>query len=179
MALKSTIFKAELSISDMDRQYYASHSFVLARHPSETDERMMVRVLAFAMHAAERLEITRGLSTPDEPDLWMKSLSGEIELWIDLGLPDERRMRKACNRATRVVVLSYGGRAADLWREQIGERWNRFDNLSVVNIKPETTQDLASLVMRSMQLQCSIDGGHVWLSSDDANVEVVPDIWKR
>jgi uncharacterized protein YaeQ len=179
MALKATIFKADLSISDMDRQYYASHSLVLARHPSETDRRLMVRVLAFAIYADDRLSFTRGVSTPEEPDLWRKSLSDEIELWIDLGQPDERRIRKACNQASQVVVFSYSGRQADAWLEHFGNRLNRFDNLTLINVTAEDTDRLESLVGRNMQLQCSIDGGHVWFSSDDASVEINPVIWKR
>ncbi len=179
MALKSTVFKATLSLSDMDRQYYETHPLVLARHPSETDERMMLRVLAFAMYADERLEFTGGLSTPDVPDLWAKSFSDEIDLWIDLGLPSERRIRKACNRAGRVVVVSYGGRQADVWREQLGQGLTRFENLTVVNITEEDCRGLESLVARTMQLQCSIDGGQIWFSSDSSSVEVSPVFWKR
>src|SRR5690242_18259904 len=104
MALKATIFKADLNIADMDRDYYGDHALTIARHPSETDERMMVRVFAFARHAHERLQFTKGLSADDEPDLWQKSLSDEIELWIDVGQPDEKRVRKACNRSQRVAL---------------------------------------------------------------------------
>src|SRR5512147_3279852 len=106
MALKSTIFKAELQISDMDRNYYGSHSLTIARHPSETDERMMVRLLAFALHANEGLAFGRGLSTDDEPDLWQRDLTGAIRLWIDVGLPDEKLLRRACGRADEVVVYA-------------------------------------------------------------------------
>ena len=103
MALKATIFKADLQIADMDRSYYANHALTIARHPSETDERMMVRVLAFALNAHERLEFGKGLSSDDAPDLWLKDLTGAIECWIDVGLPDERRGRGACGRAGRVA----------------------------------------------------------------------------
>src|SRR5690349_13995108 len=99
MALKSIIYKAELHVSDMDRNYFGQHSLTVAKHPSETEERMMVRVLAFACHAAERLEFGRGLSADDEPDLWQKDLTGSIQLWIDVGLPDEKLLRKACGRS--------------------------------------------------------------------------------
>src|SRR5262244_3039128 len=110
MALKSTIFKAQLQVSDLDRNHFATHSLTLARHPSETDERMMVRLLAFALNADERLEFGRGLSAEDEADL-----TGAIDAWIDVGLPDERRLRKAAGRAKQVKVYTYGGRAAELW----------------------------------------------------------------
>src|SRR6185436_7958792 len=117
MALKATIFKVELSVADIDRGYYADHALTIARHPSETDERMMVRILAFALRAQERLEFGRGLSSEDEPDLVERDLTGAIERWIDVGLPDEREVRKACGRARHVDVIAYGGRAVDLWWE--------------------------------------------------------------
>ncbi|MEO7259228.1 MAG: YaeQ family protein, partial [Luteimonas sp.] len=118
MALKATVVKVELQVSDMDRHYYATHMLTLAQHPSETDERLMVRLLAFALHADERLEFGRGLSNEEEPDLWRRSYTGEIEQWIDLGQPDESRIKKACGRAQEVIVVNYSGRSADLW-------WNR------------------------------------------------------
>ena len=118
MALKSTVVKAELQVSDLDRHYYATHNLTVAQHPSETDERLMVRLLAFALFAEERLEFGRGLSQDDEPDLWLKELTGEIDLWIDLGQPEEARIRKACGRARRAVVVTYSGRSADIWWEK-------------------------------------------------------------
>ena len=118
MATKSTVFKADLQITDLDRGYYQGHSLTLARHPSETDERLMVRLLVFARHAHERLGFSRGLSTPDEPALWQKSLSGEIETWIELGQPDEKRIRKASGQAQQVYIYTYSGNSADLWWEQ-------------------------------------------------------------
>ena len=115
MAQKSTICKAELTIADIDRGYYRDHALTIARHPSETDERMMVRVLAFALHADDVLAFGRGLSADDEPALWRRDLTGAIEQWIDVGLPDERDVRKACGRAQEVSIVAYGGRAVDLW----------------------------------------------------------------
>jgi uncharacterized protein YaeQ len=119
MALKSTICKAELAVADIERGYYGNHAVTLARHPSETDERMMVRLLAFALHADDALAFGRGLSADGEPDLWQRDLTGTIEQWIDVGLPDEREVRKACGRAREVHVLAYGGRAVDLWWQRI------------------------------------------------------------
>ncbi len=129
MALKSTIFKVELSVADIDRGYYGDHALTIARHPSETDERMMVRLLAFALHADAALAFGRGLSTEDEPDLWQRDLTGTIERWIDVGLPDERDLRRACGRAREVSVLAYGGRAVELWWEGVRERLARQDRL--------------------------------------------------
>ena len=112
MAIKATICKANLQIADMERHYYQDHALTLARHPSETDERMMVRLLAFALHAHEYLEFGQGMTADDEADVWQKDLTGAIELWIDVGLPDEKLIRKACGRANQVVVYCYGGGTA-------------------------------------------------------------------
>ncbi len=174
MALTATIFKANLQISDMDRHYYADHHLTLARHPSETDERMMVRLLAFALHADERLSFTKGLCVDDEPDLWQKSLSNEIELWVDVGLPDEKRVRKACNRAMQVCLYLYGGRNAELWWNKNSASLQRFRNLTVIEIAETSSQQLAKLVQRSMQLQCTLQDGEIWLSCDDQTLTLVP-----
>jgi uncharacterized protein YaeQ len=177
MALKATIFKADLQISDMDRSYFHEHALTIARHPSENDERMMVRVLAFALYADETLMFGKGLSADDEPDLWQKDLTGAIELWIDVGLPDEKRIRKACGRAAQVVVVSYGGRGAELWWAQAGAALERCRNLTVINLPQAATQEVAGLVklsQRTMQLQCLIQEEHLWLTSGEARVEVLP-----
>ena len=144
----------------------------LAQHPSETEERLMVRLLTFALHAHAELVFGKGLSTGDEPDLWLKDLSGNIELWLDVGLPDARRLRKACGRARRVVIYSYGGRGADLWWEQNRNALERLKNLSVYNLPADTTLSLASLAQRNMQLQCTIQDGDVWLADNDDRVEL-------
>lgn len=174
MALKATIFKAELQVSDMDRHYYASHSLTLARHPSETDERMMVRLLAFALYADERLEFGRGLSAEDEPALWNRDLTGEIKLWIDVGLPDEKDLRRACGKARQVVVLSYGGAGADIWwgKQQAG--LSRLQNLAVWKLPLDATKALAALADRSMNLQCNIQDGQAWFMSDTESVQISP-----
>ena len=178
MALTATIFKANLQVSDMDRHYYADHQLTLARHPSETDERMMMRLLAFALHAHERLSFTKGLCADEEPDLWDKSLSDEIELWVDVGLPDERRVRKACSRAINVCLYLYGGRNADLWWQRNAAKLQRFNNLTVIEIPEETSKALASLSQRSMQVQCTVQDGEAWLSCGDQTLTVTPLIRK-
>jgi uncharacterized protein YaeQ len=172
MALTATIFKAHLQISDLDRPYYGDHQLTLARHPSETEERMMVRLLAFALHADENLNFTKGLCVDEEPDLWLKSLTGEIELWIDVGLPDERRVRKACNRAAQVCLYIYGGRAAGLWWQRNADKLQRFSNLRVIELPEEQSKGLASLVQRSMALQCTIQDGEIWLSCGDRSLSI-------
>ncbi|MGC2457962.1 MAG: YaeQ family protein [Gallionellaceae bacterium] len=172
MAVKATIFKADLQIADMERNYYADHSLTLARHPSETDERMMVRLLAFALHAHEQLAFGKGLSADDEPALWRRDLTGAVELWIDVGLPAEKLIRKACGRADQVVVYAYGGRTAGIWFEQNRSQFERLDNLTIIDLPPESTRDLAKLAQRTMRLQCTIQDGQVWLSDGAQSVQV-------
>lgn len=160
----------------MDRNYYQDHALTIARHPSETDERMMVRVLAFALYAHEALIFGKGLSADDEPDLWQKDLTGAIELWIDVGLPDEKRIRKACGRAAQVVIVAYGGRGAELWWAPIAKLLERFNNLTVLSLPVATSQALADLVkqQRTMQLQCLIQDGQIWLGDEETRLEIVP-----
>jgi uncharacterized protein YaeQ len=172
MALKSTVFKADLSIADIDRGYYRDHALTLAQHPSETQERLMMRLLAFALHAHDRLEFGRGLSTEDEPDLWQRDLTGSVELWIDVGLPDEREVRKACGRARAVHVLAYGGRAADLWWERVRDRLSRQERLCVQEVPPEASRALAAMAARSMRLLVTIQDGQVHVADDATSVTV-------
>lgn len=179
MALKATIFKVALQIADMDRSYYADHALTIARHPSETDERMMVRLLAFAMHADGSLAIAKGLSTDDEPDLWQRDLTGAIDIWIDVGQPDEKRIRRACGRASQVVVYSYSGHGADIWWNQIAARIERIRNLAVFNLPAGAGLSLARLVDRSMQLQCTIQEGNIWMGDGKQAVEVQWHVLKR
>ena len=173
MAIKATVFKAALQIADMDRHYYADHALTLARHPSETDERMMVRLLAFALYADELLAFGKGMSNDEEPDLWQKDLTGAIGRWIEVGLPDERAIRKASGRAAQVVVISYG-RAASIWWNENRDKLQRLDNLTVLNLPTETTQALAALAGRTMQLQCTLQEGHIMLTSDAGMIEIEP-----
>ncbi|MEP6510072.1 MAG: YaeQ family protein [Dokdonella sp.] len=174
MAPKATVYKAELQISDMDRHYYATHMLTLAQHPSETEERLMVRLAAFALHADERLEFGKGLSSEDEPDLWRTERNGEIAQWIDLGQPDEQRIRKACGRARQVVIVTYSGRSADVWWSKVGASLARTKNLTVIDIAAATTQALATLVDRTMRLQCLIQDGHAQLLDANHTVGIDP-----
>jgi uncharacterized protein YaeQ len=174
MAIKATIFKADLQIADMDRQYYAEHSLTLARHPSETDERMMVRLFAFALFAHAQLSFGKGMCADDEADVWQKDLTGAIDLWIDVGLPDEKWTRKACGRASQVVLVSYGGRTADMWWTANKSKHERMKNLRVINLPLEASQALAALANRSMRLQCTIQDGQVWLTDTLSTVHIEP-----
>jgi uncharacterized protein YaeQ len=172
MAQKSTIFKADVAVADIDRGYYRDHVLRIARHPSETDERMMVRVLAFALHADDALEFGRGISTEDEPDLWRRDLTGAIAQWIDVGLPDEREVRKACGRAAEVQVLAYGGRAVDLWWQGARNKLDRQERLSVREVPVEASRALAQLAGRTMRLQVTIQEGHIFVADGATSVPV-------
>lgn len=174
MAPKATVYKVELQISDMDRHYYATHALTLAQHPSETEERLMVRLAVFALYADERLEFGKGLSSEDEPDLWRTERNGEIAQWIDLGQPDEQRIRKACGRAREVLVVTYSGHGADVWWKKNAATLARAKNLSVIDIPAATSGELAALADRTMRLQCLIQDGHAQFLDGERTVTVVP-----
>lgn len=176
MALKSTIYKVELQLADLDRGHFGDYSLTLARHPSETDERMMMRLMAFALNASETLIFGRGLSTEDEADLWDLDATGSIERWIDVGLPDEKAIRRACNRSRHVVVLSYGDRAADIWWQQTSGKVSGQKNLRVLSLNPEEGLALTKLAERNMRLQCTIQDGLIWLGSESQHLELAPKI---
>ena len=178
MAQKATIYKVELSVSDMDRHYYETHKLTVAKHPSETDERLMVRILAYAINAHEQLEFSRGLSTDDEPDLWQKNLRNEIELWVTLGLPSEKIVRQSCSKAKEVIIYSYGGRTAEVWWDKIKGSTTRFENLQVINLAEAETKELVKLANRSMKLQVNIQDRDLMVSMDDSIVYVSPIKWK-
>jgi uncharacterized protein YaeQ len=156
----------------MTRGLYRDFSLTIARHPSETDERMMVRVLAFALHADDALSFGRGLSTDDEPDLWERDLTGAIVRWIDVGLPDERDVRKALGRADQVNVYAYGGRAVDLWWSKARDRLQAQERLAVMQLPLESSRALAQLAARSMKLTCSIDEGSIQFADSEAAVAI-------
>jgi uncharacterized protein YaeQ len=168
MASKGTIYKAELEIVDMDRNYYATHRLTMACHPSETGERLMIRLLAFALNAHERLEFGKGISDSDEPDLWQKNLTGDIELWIEIGHPDERVIARAVGRSSRVIVYTYSANP-ERWWDPIGRRFEREEKLAVFNVDPGSARDLARLAESSMSLQCSVQDGEVWFRDGKEN----------
>jgi uncharacterized protein YaeQ len=168
MPWNATIFKATIQIANMDRHYYEDHALTLARHPSETDERMMVRMLAFVLHAHKALSFGRGLSAEEEPALWHKDLTGAIERWNEVGQPEEKTIRRACGRAKQVCIYTYGGRGADQWWEKNLATLARLNNLAVMNLPLEGSRALATLAQPSMQLQCTIQEGQIWMA-DGAN----------
>lgn len=169
MAMSATINKISLNIADMDRHYYDSHDLTVAQHPSETDFRFMIRLVAFIANADKQLSFTKGMDSSEEPDLWKKSLSDEIELWIDLGQADEKRIRKACGRAKQVIIYTYHLGKAKAWWAQQKTKLQRFDNLSVIHINAE---GIDTMIKRSMQLQCTIQDGELYLNDDESNLTV-------
>jgi uncharacterized protein YaeQ len=174
MALKSTVYRAELAVSDIDRGYYAEHMLTLARHPSETEGRLMVRILAFALFADPQLAFGRGISTDDEPDLWQKDDTGRILHWIDVGIPDERRLRRACGRADAVTLLAYGARAFALWWEKNARELTRLERLGILALDDAATAGLERLADRNMRLDCTIQDGQVWLGDGNRTVTLEP-----
>lgn len=172
MAVKATVYKADLQINDMDRNYYQAHTLTLAQHPSETEERLMVRLLAFALHASNSLEFGKGISTDEEPDIWQKDLTGQIDLWIEVGQPDEQRIRKACGRSRQVIVYTYSGRSADIWWEKNTAALERSKNLTVVDLPNTTSLAIASLAQRNMRLQCFIQEGQIQWMDEETTIPV-------
>lgn len=175
MALKSTIFKAGIQIADIDHGYYADHSLTLARHPSETSERMMVRLLALVLNAWQiqalcagdaQIGFGAGLSDPDDPDVWLSDFTGRKRLWIEVGQPEEKPLVRACSKADRVLVYAYAA-SADIWWQSIASRLDRLDRLEVWRIPSEPLADIETLADRSMQLQATIQDGAILLSDGE------------
>ena len=182
MARSSTIYKAELELADMDREYYATLSLTIACHPSETVERMMVRLLAYALFAGEGLEFGGGVSTQGEPDLWQKDLTGAIQLWLELGHPEERALRRASGRAARVVVLCYGGRGSQLWWSQNENQLANIPGLSVLEVPEDMVRELATFAGRNMRLQMNIQDETITIFDDQErmlNIELVQHLGQR
>jgi uncharacterized protein YaeQ len=186
LAIKSTIFKAQLAVADIDRGYYADHALTLARHPSETDERMMVRLVALALnaHALQTdcggdgtLAFGAGLSDPDDPDVSLRDFTGRTRLWIEVGQPEDKPVARACSRADRVAVYAFH-HAAEVWWRGIENKLSRSDKLSVWRIPTEAAQAMAALAERSMQLQATIQEGSLLLSSAKGSVDVEPVRWR-
>jgi len=177
MAAKATIYKALLNIANMDSHYYAEHNLTMAKHPSETDLRLMVRLVAFILNVDEALEFCKGISQEDEPDLWKKSLGGEIELWIDLGQPDEKRIKKACGRSEKVIIYTYQEGMAAAWWKQIQTSLTRFSNLQVIHL--DIGGEIEALAKRAMSLQANISDNELTLMDDSHSVVIKEKSWMR
>ncbi|MEQ9363989.1 MAG: YaeQ family protein [Leptospirales bacterium] len=167
MAKGATIYKVDLNVADIDRGYYAEHALTLACHPSETEERMMVRLLAFALFAHDDLEFGGGVSTQGEPALWRKDLTGAVQLWVELGHPDERDLRRACGKSPEVVAICYAGRGSALWWSQNQADCGRLKNLTVLQLHADETRALGRMARRTMQIQCNIQDGAITIIDGD------------
>lgn len=176
MAIKATIHKAILNIANMDTNYYAEYNLTLAKHPSESDLRLMVRLSTFILNANKELIFCKGISQDDEPDLWQKSLDGDIELWIDLGQPDEKRIKKACGRSQRVIIYTYQEGMATSWFRQIEKSLKRFSNLKIISLN--INGNITSLIKRSMVLQAHISDNELSLIDDENSILITQKIYK-
>lgn len=177
MAANATINKALLNISNMDKHYYAEHNLILAQHPSENDLRLMIRLVAFVLNANDTLTFCKGISQDDEPDLWQKSFGDDIEMWIDLGQPDEKRIKKACGRSEKVIIYTFKESLASIWFKQMEGSLFRFKNLKVVHLNIDG--DIESLYNRSMNIQCNMIDNELTLSDDKNSVIITQDICKE
>ena len=180
MAIKSTIYKAAVQVADIDHYYYADHQLVLARHPSETDERMMIRLLALAYQAHQlqtlcagdgKLGFGAGLSDPDEPDVLLTDFTDQKRLWVEVGQPEEKPIGRACKLADKVVVYCYS-HPAEVWWNGIKNKLSRYDNLEVWRVPSDTTQALSQMAQRSMNLQATINEGVLSLSDDTHHFDI-------
>lgn len=178
MALKATIYKAQIQFSDLDRNVYTEHSATVARHPSETDERLLVRLLAFALNApplgeGDPLEFAKDLWEPDEPSLWQKSPTGRVTHWIDVGQPDEKRLIRTSARVDRISVYSYSANTPAWWKE-LEPRMTRAQNLSVWQIPASQSQALSTMAQRAMKLQVTSQDGALWIEDETRTIELAP-----
>lgn len=178
MAIKATIHKVEVQLSDIDRGVYGDHSVTIARHPSETDERMLIRLLAFALNVPADsdhgpLEFAKDMWDPDEPSLWQKDYTGGIVHWIEVGQPDEKRLLRATARVERVSVYSFSA-STPIWWKGIEPKLTRARNLSIWQIPPEQSEALAVLAQRTMTLQVTVQDGGIWIGDGTHSIEITP-----
>ena len=166
MALKATIYKANIELADMDRNYYDSLQLTIAQHPSENAQRLMVRLIAYLLNAHPDLQFGKGVSDEDEAAIWHINYSNEIELWIELGQLDEKRLKKASNQAKAVKLYCYGS-SVNTWWSQAQSNLNKYPRLSIEQFSPDTCDALVKLLSRNMEFQCSIQDGQLWLTSGE------------
>jgi uncharacterized protein YaeQ len=178
MALKPTIYKAQIELADSDRNCFESLSLTLAKHPSETLERMGVRLLAYCFNCTDGLTFTRGISTADEPDLWEHNDRGEIEHWFEVGQPEEPRLCKACGQARQVSVYAFAKSTPTWWRLQ-GEAISALPHLQVWSLDWSAVQSASQLLDRRMQLNVSIVGGTLYLDNGSGSVSLEPNLLCR
>ena len=186
MAIKSTIFKANVQIADIDHGYYADHALTLARHPSETDERMMVRLVALSLQAHQLQDMCNGdgvlgfgagLSDPNEPDVMLRDYTGRTRLWIEVGQPEEKPLLKACSKADQVMLYVFSS-SGEVWWRTMQNKLIKPSTLQVWRIPSAGSQELAKLAERSMQLQATVQEGVVMMSNGKTTVDIECERWK-
>jgi len=169
MALKASIYKVNIELANMDQHYYDSLQLTIARHPSETEQRLMVRIVSFILNAHPNLKFGKGISNEDEAAIWQINYSGEIELWIELGQIEEKRLKKACNKAKEVKLYCYGS-STEIWWSETKKVLNKFDSLTVEKFNQSTINSLIKLISKTMEFQCSIEDGQLWLTSGNETI---------
>jgi uncharacterized protein YaeQ len=179
MALGATIYKIELNVADVDRHYYATHALRVARHPSETAQRMFARLVAFALHADEQLTFTRGISQADEPDIWRKDLTGAIDLWVEVGLPTSTRILKACGLSKHVVVYCYTDQGSKMWWDSVSNELRRAKNLTVISLPGHLVDALAAQTERSMVIHINIEDKEILVCTEHSQLSLVPVVWRE
>lgn len=170
MALKPTIFKFRIALTDMNRDYYDSLNLTVAQHPSETTQRMMARICGYCLSAQADLTLTKGLSTIEEPDIWLKSLDGQILDWIDIGEPDPERIKKASRISKRVSIYTFNTKS-NIWWEQNRAKLQKFEPV-VIQLDNEGIEAMSALVARTMELSVMISGNSLYINSESSSAEV-------
>ncbi|MGO1247645.1 MAG: YaeQ family protein [Oceanisphaera sp.] len=178
MALPATLHKVRLTISDLSRHYYHEHSLTVAQHPSETNTRLMVRLLAFIRHAEQDLSFTKGLSSDDEPELWLISPDGRIVLWVELGEPSVKRIKQALSRAEQVVVYSYGGRSAIEWWSKHQAELRALPRLGIYHVDDPQPTQLAELCARNIELFATLQELEVQLTNGEHSLDLLLSQWQ-
>lgn len=170
MALKPTIYKFRIALTDMNRDYYDSLNLTIAQHPSENEERMMARVLAFCLNATPDLQFTKGLSSIEEPDIWLKTLDDQIDLWIEAGEPDHERVKKATRLAKQVKVYSFNSKS-DVWWKQNQAKFAPL-KAQVVRFDSQGIQAFSQMTARTLDLGVMLSGETAYISADSQQCEV-------
>lgn len=176
MARGSTVYRAFLELAHVDRAQYARLDLTVARHPSETAERMLVRILAYAIRYEEGLCFGRGLSTPNEADLWSRDAEGRLRQWVEVGQPQRGRLLKAARRAEGVSVFAFG-RGVEAWREAQLAGFDAPDNLAVCRIRDEFVEELSAGLLRKIEWSVTINEGVLYLDDGTRTLETSPQPW--
>ncbi|MDH5560462.1 MAG: YaeQ family protein [Deltaproteobacteria bacterium] len=170
MALKATISKVNLSVSNIDRHHYQDYRLTLAQHPSETDLRLVFRLAAFALYSQENPQFTKGLCADEEPELWTHRPTGEIRHWIELGQPSEKRIRQALSKAERMTVIGFHSTKFKMWFKGLNKKTLEQKKLRLIMFESIGTSGPEDLAQKNMNLSCIIQDDRIFLSSENVQV---------